>query len=82
MGWCLINAWIHFTLNISQADVLSTKILSRVTVTKDGFRIGNGFIEYLEVVTTNNYNTTADLHNLQSLNTNLLSLSALVLTDL
>jgi hypothetical protein len=41
-----------------------------------------GFIWNLQVVTTNNYNTLADLHNLQSLNTNLLSLSALVLTDL
>jgi hypothetical protein len=36
-----------------------------------------GFIGYLQVVTTNNYNTVADLHNLQSLHTNLLSLSAL-----
>jgi hypothetical protein len=41
-----------------------------------------GFIGYLQVVTTNNYNTIADLHNLQSLRTNFLSLSALVLTDL
>jgi hypothetical protein len=47
-----------------------------------GFGLVIGFIGYLQVVTTNNYNTSADLHNLQSLHTNLLSLSALVLTDL
>jgi hypothetical protein len=52
-------------------------ILSRVTVTKTGWVIG-----YLQVVTTNNYNTIADIYNLQSLHTNLLSLSALVLTGL
>jgi hypothetical protein len=40
------------------------------------------FIGYLQVVTTSSYNTIADFHNLQSLNANLLSLSALVLTDL
>jgi hypothetical protein len=34
----------------------------------------NGFINHLQVVTTNNYYTIADLHNLQSLHTNLLSL--------
>jgi hypothetical protein len=41
-----------------------------------------GFVNNLQVVTTNNYNTIADLQNLQSLHTNLFSLSALVLTDL
>jgi hypothetical protein len=39
-------------------------------------------IGYLQVVTTYNYNTIADLHNLQPLHTNFLSLSALVFTDL
>jgi hypothetical protein len=41
-----------------------------------------GFIGYLQEVTTNNYNVLADLHNLKSLHTNLLRLSALALTDL
>jgi hypothetical protein len=56
-------------------------ILSRVTVIKTRFGLVIGLIGYLQVVTTNNYNIIADLHNLQSLNTNLLSLSALVLMD-
>jgi hypothetical protein len=47
-----------------------------------GFGVVIGFIGYLQVVATNNYNTIADLHNLQSFHTNRLSLSALVLTDL
>jgi hypothetical protein len=47
-----------------------------------GFGFVIGFIGYLHVVTTNNYNTIADLHNLQSVHTNLLSLSVLALTDL
>jgi hypothetical protein len=47
-----------------------------------GFGVVIGFIGYLQVVTTNNYNTIADLHNLQSLQTYVLSLSALVLADL
>jgi hypothetical protein len=51
-------------------------------VTKDGVRIGTGLIGYLQVVTTNNCNTIADVHNLQSLHTNLLKLSALVLMNL
>jgi hypothetical protein len=37
-------------------------ILSRVTVTKDGVRIGNRFIKNLQIVTTNNYNTVTDFH--------------------
>jgi hypothetical protein len=41
-----------------------------------------GFIAFLQVVTTNNYKSIADLHNLESLHTNLLSLSAVALTDL
>jgi hypothetical protein len=39
-------------------------------------------IEYLQVVTTNNYKTLSHLHNLQSLHTNFLNVTALVLTDL
>jgi hypothetical protein len=41
-----------------------------------------GFIDHLQVVTTINYNTVTDLHNLQSLHTNFLSLFPLVFTDL
>jgi hypothetical protein len=44
-------------------------VLPRGTMTKMRVWIGN-------------YNTTADLHNLQSLHANLLSLSARVITDL
>jgi hypothetical protein len=40
-----------------------TTILSRVTVTKEGVRMVIGFIGYLQVVTTNNYNTVTDFHN-------------------
>jgi hypothetical protein len=58
-------------------------ILSCVTQwLKTGFGLVVGFIGYLQVVTTNNYDTIADLKNLQPLHANLLSLSALVLTDL
>jgi hypothetical protein len=39
------------------------------------------FINNLQVVTTNNYYTLADLHNLRSLHTNLFSLSPLVFMD-
>jgi hypothetical protein len=49
---------------------------------KTGIGLVIGFINNLQIVTTNNYNTITDLHNLQSLHTNLLSLSALVLMDL
>jgi hypothetical protein len=41
-----------------------------------------GFIDHLQVVTTINYYAIAALHNLQSLHTNLFSLSALVFTGL
>jgi hypothetical protein len=41
-----------------------------------------GIIGYLQILITNNYNIIADLHNLQSLRTNLMILSALVLTYL
>jgi hypothetical protein len=39
-----------------------------------------GLINHLKVVTKNNYNTIADLQNLQSLHNNLLSLFPLVFT--
>jgi type IV secretory pathway TrbD component len=44
-----------------------------------GFGLVTGFINNLQVVTTNNYYTIADLHNLQSLHTNL-SLCPLIFT--
>jgi hypothetical protein len=47
-----------------------------------GFWLVIGFINNLQVVTTINYYTIAALHNLQSLHTNIFSLSALVLIDL
>jgi hypothetical protein len=47
-----------------------------------GFGLVIGFINNLQVVTTDNYYSIADLHNLESLHTNLFSLSALVFTDL
>jgi hypothetical protein len=43
-----------------------------------GFGLLIGFINYLQVVTTINYYSTADLHNLQSLHNNILSLFPLV----
>jgi hypothetical protein len=49
---------------------------------KTGFGFVIGFINNLQVITTINYYTIAALHNLQSLHTNLFSLSALVFTDL
>jgi hypothetical protein len=45
-----------------------------------GFGLIIGFINHLQVVTTNNYYTIADLHNLQSPHTNILSLLTLVFT--
>jgi hypothetical protein len=45
---------------------------------KTPFRLLIGFINHLEVVTTVNYNTVTDLHNLHSLHFNLFSLSAIV----
>jgi hypothetical protein len=47
---------------------------------KTGFWLVIGFINRLQVVTTINYYTIADLRNLQSLHTNLLSLFPLVFT--
>jgi hypothetical protein len=47
-----------------------------------GFELVIGFNHHLQVVTTINYNIVPALHNLQSLNTNLFTLSALVYMDL
>jgi hypothetical protein len=47
-----------------------------------GFGLVIGFISNLRVITTINYYTVAVLHNLQSLHTNLFSLSALVFMGL
>jgi hypothetical protein len=52
--------------------------MSRVLVTETGFGMVVGFINHSQVVATNNYNTVPDLHNLQSLHYNLLSLLPLV----
>jgi hypothetical protein len=46
----------------------------------DGFGLIFGFINRLQLVTTNNYNTVLDLHKLQSIHYNLLSLFPLVFT--
>jgi hypothetical protein len=47
-----------------------------------GFRLVIEFINYLQVITAVNYYTITDSHSLQSLHTNLFSLSALVFMDL
>jgi hypothetical protein len=44
------------------------------------FALAIGCINHLQVVNANNYYTIADLQNLQSLHTNLLSLFPLVFT--
>jgi hypothetical protein len=47
---------------------------------KTGCGLVIGFVNHLQVVTTNNYYTIAYVHNLQSLHTNILSLFPLVFT--
>jgi hypothetical protein len=49
---------------------------------KTGFELVIGFTKNLQVVTTINFYAVATLHNLQSLHTNLFSLSALVFKEL
>jgi hypothetical protein len=77
--WSPIISQIYLVHNVSlyffksHFNIVACHSVSRV------FRLVIGFIGYIQVVTTNNY---ADLHNLQSLHTNLFSLSVLVLTDL
>jgi hypothetical protein len=61
---------------------MRARALTFATVLSGRVWIGNRFIKHLEIVTTNNYYTLADLHNLRSLYTNLFSLSPLVFTDL
>jgi hypothetical protein len=63
----LIHIFCHRNLHI----LYFAFILSRVTVTKMRVQIGNWIYRILTVVTTNNYNIIADIHNLQSLHTNL-----------
>jgi hypothetical protein len=55
-------------------------ILSRVLVTETGFGLVIGFINRLQVATTITYNTVPNLHNLQLLHYNFLSLVPLVFT--
>jgi hypothetical protein len=58
-------------------------MLSRVTQwLETGLGLVIRFINNLQAVTTINYYTIAALYTLQSLHNNLLSLSALVFTDL
>jgi hypothetical protein len=71
----------RFKTLISDFPLYMLFTLSRVTVTKHGAPLVIGFIGSSPIVTTNNYYTTADLHNLQSLNTNLLRLFTLVFTN-
>jgi hypothetical protein len=47
---------------------------------KTGFGLVTGFIDHLEVVTTNNYNTIARLHTTNHVTLSLLSLFSLVIT--
>jgi hypothetical protein len=54
-------------------------ILYRVRATETRFKLIIGFINNLQVITTINYSIVAGLHNLQSLHTNLLSLSAVAI---
>jgi hypothetical protein len=68
--------------NLSNLYVILLRRLSRVLVTKTGFGLVIGFINNPQVVTTINSYTVTDLHNLKSLRSNLLSLSAIVFTYL
>jgi hypothetical protein len=74
--------YIHITAIYNNSTTLGTTYCHVFEWLKKGFWLVIGFIDHLQAVSTNNYNTTADLHNLQQLHTNLLSLSALVFMDL
>jgi hypothetical protein len=53
------------TMNMSH----ERKVLSRVWVTIDGFRLVIGFIDHLQIVTTSNYSAIANSRTLQSTTT-------------
>jgi hypothetical protein len=57
---------------------MKVKILSRVLVIETGFGFVFGFISSLHVETTINYKPVPDLHNLQSLQYNLLCIFSLI----
>jgi hypothetical protein len=61
-------------------NIILLCILSCVLVTETGFGLVIGFINRVQLVTTNNYNTVPFLHSSQSLHYNLLSLFSLVFT--
>jgi hypothetical protein len=59
---------------------INTCIYIYILVTETALGSVIGFTNHSQVVTTITYNTVPDLHNLQSLHSNLLSLFPLVLT--
>jgi hypothetical protein len=72
--------WPSLTFSFMKNLPVVSVILSRVLVTETGFGLVTVFINRLQLVITNNYNTVPDLHNLQSLHYNLLRLFPLVFT--
>jgi hypothetical protein len=64
------------------SDKINYKILSRYQWLKTGYGLVTEFINNLQVVITINYYIIVALDNLQSLHTNLFSLSAILFTDL
>jgi hypothetical protein len=70
----------HLAVGTIGLTVVCVYILSRVLVTKMGFGLVIRFINRLQVVTTITSNAVPDLHNLQSLHYNFLSLFPLVFT--
>jgi hypothetical protein len=56
---------ISLSVTLKPAFVCLAKILSLVWVTMDGVWIGDWFIIHLQIETTSNYNTVANLHTLQ-----------------
>jgi hypothetical protein len=61
MNLCPQSLWLVQTETHRKKNILSC-----VLVTKTGFGLVIGFIDYLQLVTTNSYYTVPDLHNLQS----------------
>jgi hypothetical protein len=78
---CVIKCIKYYNLTFKHVTRVSdvTSVTCLATETRFGLLIG--FINNLQGVTTINYNTVAGLHNLQSLHTDLFSLSALIFTD-